>query len=219
MSRRSDDAQNKTVSEGLFIRGIATYKKQAAYLDKSVQSKSRLKSAAANADAGNGFAGGAPASANYGVAYENIGQSNVSSLQGFQGSRAYYRDGNLFSTMGDEVVCTDSSGKVKWKHKLNGDLHAEGGYMGTPPVYANGYIIVATLNGEVLVIDEQKGTPVKKYEVNDAIRYQPVADNGWIFVTTVNGKLYAINTGDKKITGWNMWGANAARTNERKVLP
>lgn len=219
MSRRSDNAQTKTVGEAVVVgygaREKPVYKKDAAYLDKNVQSSSRLKAEAVTADAGNGFSGGAPASANHGVAYDNIGQSNVSSLQGFQGSRAFYRDGNLFSTMGDEVVCTDSSGKIKWKHKLAGDMHAEGGYMGTPPIYANGYIIVATIKGEVLVFDEKKGSMIKKYEVKDAIRYQPVVDKGWIFVTTVNSKMYAINTGDKKITGWNMWGANAARTNER----
>lgn len=218
MSRRADDAQSvgEAVVVGYGRREKALYKKKAAYLDKKVQSSSRLKTEAVQADAGNGFSGGAPASANYHVAYDNIGQSNVSSLQGFQGSRGYYRDGNFFNTMGDEVVSTDSTGKVNWKYKLDGDMHTEGGFMGTPPIYANGYIIVATLKGEVLVFDELKGTLLKKYNVKDAIRYQPVANNGWIYVTTVNSKLYAINTGDKKITGWNMWGANAGRTNEQK---
>ena len=220
VSRRSDDRETQTVGEAVVIgygrTQKAVYKKRADYLDKKVQSTSRLKESAATADAGNGFSGGAPASSNYFAAMDNIGQSNVSSLQAFQGSRGYYRDGNLYNTMGDEVVCTDSSGTVKWKHKLTGDLHAEGGYMGTPPVYANGFIIVATLTGEVLVFEEKTGTIAKKYNVKDAVRYQPVADKGWIFVTTVNGKMYAINTGDKAITGWNMWGANAARTNERR---
>jgi len=52
-----------------------------------------------------------------------------------------------------------------------------------------------------------------KYEIKDPVLYQPVVDNGWIYVTTANGKLYAINSGNPSITGWNMWGANAARTN------
>lgn len=218
MSRRADNAGavGEAVVVGYGRNEKSLYKKNAAYLDKKVQSSSRLKTEAAQADAGNGFSGGAPASANYYAAYDNIGQSNVSSLQGFQGSRGYYRDGNFFNTMGDEVVCTDSTGKVNWKYKLGGDMHADGGFMGTPPIYANGYIIVATLKGEVLVFDELKGTLLKKYDVKDAIRYQPVADKGWIFVTTVNSKMYAINTGDKKITGWNMWGANAGRTNEQR---
>ena len=223
-SRRSDDAATNAVSEVVVIgygtKQKAVYnKREAAYLDKNVQSRSKLKDAAVLADAGNGFAAGAPASSNYGAAFENIGQSNVSSLQSYQGSRALYKSGRLYNTMGDEIVCTDSSGNIKWKHKLEGDINAEGGYMGTPPVYANGYIIVATLKGEVLIFDEAKGELTKKYNIKDPIRYQPVVDNGWIYVTTVNSKMYAINTGNKNITGWNMWGGNAARTNEVKTIP
>lgn len=222
MSRRNDDAITNTVSEVVVVgygtkRKTVYNKKEAAYLDKKIQLTSKLKGAAVTADAGNGFTGGAPASSNYSAAFDNIGQSNVSSLQSFQGSRALYKSGRLYNTMGDEIVCTDSSGNIKWKHKLDGDMATEGGYMGTPPVYANGYIIVATLKGEVLIFDEAKGELTKKYNIKDPIRYQPVVDNGWIYVTTVNSKMYAINTGNSKITGWNMWGGNAARTNEIKT--
>ena len=218
MSHRSDKAGSNSASEvvvvGYGIKQKAVYKKEAAYLDKNIQTRSRLKGMAVSADAGNGFSSGAPASSNYSVAYDNIGQSNVSSLQSYQGSRALSINGRLYNTMGDEIVCTDSSGRVKWKHKLDGDIKNEGGYMGTPPVYANGYVIIATITGEVLVFDESTGSIIKKYIVKDAIRYEPVADKGWIFVTTVNSKMYAINTGNPAITGWNMWGANAARTNK-----
>lgn len=220
ISRRTDDSTTGAVSESLTFgtakRQKTFYNKKADYLDKKVQASSQLKFAATSADAGNGFSQGAPASANYSVAYDNIGQSNVSSLQSFQGSRSLYNNGRMYNTMGDEIVCTDSTGAVKWKHKLEGDMNSEGGYMGTPPIYANGYIIIATLKGEVLIFDEKKGELFKKYQIKDAVRYQPVVDKGWIFVTTVNSRMYAINTGNPSITGWNMWGANAARTNDNK---
>ncbi|MGC4103569.1 outer membrane protein assembly factor BamB family protein [Ferruginibacter sp.] len=218
VSRRDDNTANNAVGEAVVIgygrKQKSVYKKEAAYLDMKVQDRSKLKGTAATADAGNGFASGAPASANYTMAYSNIGQSNVSSLQSFQGSRTLYKNERLYNTMGDEIICTDSSGTVQWKHSLGGDIKSEGGFMGTPPVYANGYIIVATLKGEVLLFDEKKGELIKTYNIQDPVRYQPVADNGWIFVTTVNSKMYAINTGNPAITGWNMWGGNAARTNE-----
>ena len=89
----------------------------------------------------------------------------------------------------------------------------EGGFMGTPPIYANNFIIVATFAGEVLAIDETSVKLVNKYDIKNPIRYQPVVDKGWIYVTTANGRLYAINTGNPEITGWNMWGANASRSN------
>jgi outer membrane protein assembly factor BamB len=206
---------NEAVVFGQGAKSKVLYNKQADYLDSKVQDRSALKGKAVHQDAGNGFAGGAPSSSNWKAAYSNIGQSNVSSLQSFQGSRSFYKNGRLYNTMGDEVICTDADGDVKWKHKLSGNMHNEGGFMGTPPVYANGNIIVATITGDVLVMDAKEGKITKKYSVGNPVRYQPVADKGWIYVTTDNGRMYAINTGDPDITGWNMWGANAARTNEK----
>ena len=220
VSRRSDDDKDTVVSETIVkVAGIKTkayYRKQADYLDQKVQSSSELKKESAKMDAGNGFAAGAPTSANWGVANLNIGQSNVASLQSFQGSRALYSNGRTYNTMGDEIVCTDTSGTLKWKYALGGELKKQGGFMGTPPVYANGYLIIATLSGEVLLMDAKEGTVIRKFVVKDPIRYQPIAEKGWIYVTTVNSKLYAINTGNPAITGWNMWGGNPARTNMGK---
>ena len=216
VSKRSDIATDSMVSESIIVgKGAKTktlYRKNAYYLDRKIQNRTSMKLSSEKMDAGNGFTGGAPAAANWQAAEFNIGYSNVSSLQAFQGSRGVYMNGQLYNTMGDEIICTDATGDVKWKHKLDGDLKNEGGFMGTPPIYANGYIIVATYSGDVLTIDE-KGKLQNKYEIKNPVRYQPVVDKGWIYVTTINGRLYAINTGNPLITGWNMWGANAARTN------
>ncbi|HEX6180169.1 MAG TPA: PQQ-binding-like beta-propeller repeat protein [Chitinophagaceae bacterium] len=218
ISQRGDGKSDSILSEKVTV-GFGTverevYKKQAEYLDRKVQSTSKLKTASTHMDAGNGFAGGAPSSANWKAAELNIGQSNVSSLQSFQGSRSIYKKGRMYNTMGDEVVCLDSTGKVKWSHKLGGNMKSEGGFMGTPPIYVNGLIIVATLTGDVKIFDEKDGKIIKEYHVKDPIRYQPVADKGWIYLTSVNGRMHAIDTGNPLITGWNMWGGNAARTNE-----
>lgn len=216
VSKRTDAATDTVLSESIVvgsgIKAKTLYKKDAYYLDKNVQERTSLHTLSVQMDAGNGFVNGAPSSANAHVAKANIGYANVSSLQSFQGSRGLFMNGQLYNTMGDEIVCTNQSGDVKWKHKLNGDIKTHGGFMGTPPIFANGHIIVATYTGEILIFDE-KGNLNKKYEIKDPIRYQPVADRGWIFVSTANGRLHAINTGDAGITGWNMWGANAARTN------
>lgn len=217
VSQRSDVKNDTIVSESIaYMKGDrrkTTYKKNAAYLDKKVQAQTKLKNEASSMDAGNGFADGAPTSANWQAAAYNIGYSNVSSLQSFQGSRGLYIKGKLYNTMGDEIVCTDADGEVKWKYKLEGNMKNEGGFMGTPPIYANNLIIVATFTGEILAIDETSGKLVNKYDIKNPIRYQPVVDKGWIYVTTGNGRLYAINTGNPAITGWTMWGANAARSN------
>jgi Ca-activated chloride channel homolog len=219
---KRDDAPKDSLASETVVYGyraashLSTKKiqrKTAVYLDKKVQAKSRIKSTSNTLDAGNGFSAGAPASANAEVAFFNIGQSNVSSLQGFQGSRSIYNNGKIYNTMGDEVVCTDSTGKEIWKHKIEGDINGEGGFIGTPPIYTNGFIIIATLKGDVIIFNSTEGKIINTYHLNDPIRYQPIAQDGWIYVTSQTGKLHAINTGNALITGWNMWGANAARTN------
>jgi len=188
-------------------------KKDAAYLSKDVQGKSELKTTSMTYDAGNGFAGGAPASSGADFASSNIGQSNVSSLQSFQGSRVLSFKGKNYNTMGDEIVCTDKDGKREWSSKLSGDMHTVGGFLGTPPLAVGGKIIVATYNGEIQIMDAESGKIETSYKTGENIRYQPVVQDGWIYVTTTSGKMIAINTGNPSLTGWPMWGGNAQHTN------
>lgn len=188
--------------------------KNADYLSKNIQQKSQLKSISMEYDAGNGFSGGAPDASGAYIAEDNIGQSNVSSLQSFQGSRVLSYNGMNYNTMGDEVVCTDSKdGKMKWSSKLSGDMRTVGGFLGTPPLAVGGKIIVATYNGDIQIMDSQSGKIETRYATGENIRYQPVVQDGWIYVTTTNGKLIAINTEKAELTGWPMWGGNAAHTN------
>ncbi len=188
-------------------------KKEAQYLSKNVQAKSQLKTTSMSYDAGNGFAGGAPSSSGAYIAEENIGQSNVSSLQSFQGSRILSYKGKNYNTMGDEIVCTDKEGKTTWSSKLSGDMHSVGGFLGTPPLAVGGKIIVATYNGDIQIMDAESGKVETTYTTGENIRYQPVVEEGWIYVTTTSGKLIAINTEKPELTGWPMWGGNAQHTN------
>ena len=120
-----------------------------------------------------------------------------------------------YSTMGNELICTDpDSGKKFWKIKLEGNTAVSGGFMGTPPLEAGGYIVIATYNGLIKVLDAKTGATVKEYDIENNVRYQPVVDQGWIYVTTTNSKMFAINTKMKNLTGWPMWGGNAERSNQ-----
>lgn len=189
------------------------HKKEAAYLDSQVQQRSNLKEAGDKLDASNGFAGGAPSTANAGAALMNVGQNNVCTMQTFQGSRVLPLGMRNFSCMGDEVVCTDpATGKALWTYKLSGDLRKEGGFLGTPPAAAGGQLILATLQGEVLQLDPKEGKVVKTYKVGAQVRFQPAVEGGRIYVGTQDGKVICIDTGDRKLTGWPCWGGNAAHT-------
>jgi hypothetical protein len=58
-----------------------------------------------------------PSSANWQAA-DNIGYSNVSSLQSFHGSRWYNEA--THNTMGDEIICTDPN-RIN-EHERDGDM-------------------------------------------------------------------------------------------------
>lgn len=220
MSQRTDHDVNY-ISEALTVKSATNartrsvaYQKSAPYLDKKVQNASGLKAQAMEYDAGNGFGDGAPANSGWEAASDNIGQSNVSSLQAYQGSRVLHHNGYNYSTMGDEIVCTSADGDVLWKKPVHGNLEQVGGTLATPPLTVDGKLIYATYQGKIIIADASTGEEIQVYDVGENIRYQPVVDNGNIYVTTMQGKMHCIETGNKKLTGWPTWGANAAHTNK-----
>ena len=190
-----------------------TAQKKADYIDKTVQGSTAQAAKAASEDAGNGFSGGAPASSSYEFADEQVGATNVSTMQNFQGSRIVKMADRNINTMGDEVIATNSEdGSTLWSYKLSGDLVAEGGALGTAPLATKSAILFGTLAGEVVRLDPKSGKQVATYKVGGRVRSQPVVADGWIYVGTDDGRLVAINTKDKSITGWTTWGGNAQRT-------
>jgi outer membrane protein assembly factor BamB len=217
-TKRVDDGKQAEECIASYVRGDGRLtreyaKKEAQYLDAQVQRRSGQKVAAMKLDAANGFAGGAPATANAPAALNNVGQDNVWSMQAFQGSRILSMNGRNYNCMGDEVVCTDpETGKELWKHKLEGDLTKQGGFLAAPPAAAGGQVFLATLHGEVLQLDPAAGKVARTYKLASPTRFQPIIEGGRIYVGTQDGKVVCIDTGDPKLTGWPCWGANAAHT-------
>ncbi len=190
--------------------------KKAKYLDPKVQADSDYAAEGSANDAANGFSGDAPAAANPSAAYHNIGQGRVSTMQAFQGSRILHLGDRNMNTMGDEVVATSAEdGKKLWTYKLSGDVARYGGFLGTAPLAAGNDIVVATVEGDVIALDKKSGKERSKYKVKGTIRSQPVVAGGWIYVGTEDGRLVAIDTKNPSLTGWPMWGGNAARTGVR----
>ena len=188
-------------------------KKKADYIDKRVQGKSAYATKSAAEDSGNGVSGGAPQAAAAGYAFDNVGVGSVSSMQGFQGSRIVKLKDRNVNTMGDEVIATDSeTGQTLWSYKLSGQLQQAGGALGTAPLAAGTSVLLGTLAGDVVRIDQKSGKVVGTYAVGAPVRSQPVVANGWIYVGTDDGRLVAIDTKDPSVTGWPTWGGNAQRT-------
>ncbi len=213
-SERSGEAQESIASTTRQVRGGAVYAPKAApYLDANKQRGTAQFSQGAALDSSNGFAGGAPASANPLSALGTVGKGSVATMQSYQGSRVLPYGGTTVSTMGDEVVCDDATtGQRKWAMKLSGDLLKEGGALAAPPAVAGDSLIIGTLSSEVLRVDPATGKVLTRWKVSGPIRNQPIVAGGWIYVGTENGQLVGINTNDEKLTGWSQWGGNAART-------
>jgi outer membrane protein assembly factor BamB len=218
-SLRTDGAGSGHAREGIASRSGGRTRvrgdRAAGWLDHRVQAGSGYAQSSAGLDSANGFAGGAPANANPQAAMHNVGRGNVSSMQAFQGSRPLHHRGNLFNTLGDRVVSTESaSGRERWNVSLAGDVARAGGALAAPPSFAGGSLFVATLAGEVLRIDPDTGAVRHRYAIGAPIRSQPAIVDGWIYVGTEDGQLVAVDTGDRSLTGWTTWGANAARTGD-----
>jgi outer membrane protein assembly factor BamB len=132
--------------------------KAAPYLDHKVQASSTYYSFGKALDAGNGFSGGAPASANAAAALGLVGQGSVSTLQAFQGSRLLFLGKLAINSMGDEVTASEAAtGRKLWSYKLAGDARAAGGFLAAPPVAAGKQVLVATLGGELQLVEPDTG--------------------------------------------------------------
>lgn len=218
-TRRADTGKGKA-KEAIASNDTTLIKQQfqaqvrdADYLDSNVQMRGKLAQQGKELDALNGFAGGAPQAANPLAGLGNIGQGNVSTLQAFQGSRLLHVDNRNINCMGDEICATDpKSGKKLWTVKIKGDLKKEGGYLAAPPASAGGQIFLASLKGQILMMDPKKGKVSKTWTVGSPVRQQPAIVDGCIFVGTQNGQLVMIDTKNKKFTGWTTWGGNSAHT-------
>jgi outer membrane protein assembly factor BamB len=220
LTSRADKGSGDAPSEQITSVGRAdnrptfeTAKKDAKYLDAKVQVGSVQGALAMKLDAANGFASGAPSAANAMASLSNVGQSNVSTMQAFQGSRLVHMGGWNYNCMGDEIVCTSAAdGKQAWNVKLSGDLAKDGGFLGAAPAAVAGHLVLASLSGDVLCLDAKTGKAAEKYSVGSAVRAQPAVEGGWIYVGTQDGKLVAIDTGKPAFTGWSTWGGNSAHT-------
>jgi outer membrane protein assembly factor BamB len=190
----------------------------APYLEHEFQGGTVHGQMSQELDAANGFSDGAPASANAGAARRLIGRESVYGLQEYQGSWVLGRADANYAAMGDSLVCIDrQSGGPRWSVRLPGELSQLGGALAPPPVDAGDRLVVATLAGEVLLVDPASGAVDRRFQVGAPVRSQPAVDRGWVYVGTATGQLVGIRTGDPSLTGWPTWAANPARTGVRQL--
>ncbi len=54
-------------------------------------------------------------------------------------------------------------------------------------------------------------SPEMRWSLGHRVRSQPVVEDGWIYAGTEDGLLVALDTGDRSLAGWPMWGGGAGR--------
>lgn len=217
ISHRVD--KNNAVCEAIAIMDATTLNlitdfnnKPAPYLDSKVQQGAKHYQKAEKMDAGNGFVGGAPFTANPAKALNNVGYTHVSALQSFIGSVVLYKNNKLYSCMGDELFCLDAStGKQVWSYKIEGDLKKEGGYLATSPLIVSNYIIIVTLKGKLLVFDINTGKEAFSSEIKTEVRNAPVVSKGWVYIPTTSGRIACVDTKISAIDGWGTFMGNFER--------
>ncbi|MBD3372647.1 MAG: PQQ-binding-like beta-propeller repeat protein [Candidatus Coatesbacteria bacterium] len=185
-------------------------RRQADYLRHSYNIDQDYYTEQAVADASVGFAS-APGTAKLEQAAGNVGLSSVSGVWAYQGSRPVVRDGRSWASQGDAVICTDiDSGEVLFEYVYEPAGERLGGRMLTPPSFAGDKLVIGTEDGYVLCLDAEDGELLWSVEIGEPIRFQPALWDGWVYVGTDRGTLYGFDTGDDELTGWAMWGGDAA---------
>lgn len=180
----------------------ATSWKSAAYLD--AKWGSRRKAAFHAADAAVGFAH-APAAAKMDAVRRLVGEGHVSRAWRFQGSRPAVVNRIAYDTAGDRLEARAlDTGAVIWSW-TDASAH-EGERRLTPPVVANGRLLIGTWDGRLVSFEALDGRKRWDVFVGAPCHWQPVMMGGRVFAGLEDGSIVAFETGDPLDDGWPMWG-------------
>jgi Ca-activated chloride channel family protein len=214
--RRADEARQK-VYEGISVldhKGKLERERldeqEAPHVDQRVQTETSFQEANQGDSAKVGFSI-APETAKAEIAAENVGQSTVSGLWGYQGSRPIVYGRYAYASRGQTLQKMDvTTETVIWEQPLEGNIQEVGGHLASPPAVTKHYLVVGTTMGEIAIYSTEDGRKIWSYKTPHPIRFQPALADGFIYVGTTDGKLICIDYGDPELTGWNMWGGSPA---------
>ena len=120
-----------------------------------------------------------------------------------------YKNKN-YNTMGDKLICSNpDDGSIIWSSQITikePDLTKP---FASSPIVAGNKVIITTQNGNIQLFDPTTGKILKDYTSFASIDTSPLVNDGWIYCSSSKGKFISIDTKDKTITGWPMWGGNA----------
>lgn len=125
-------------------------------------------------------------------------------------NQVVYSNNKNYQVLGKKLVCSDpDDGSIIWSSNI-ALIESESSFTSSIPVVTADKIIIATHEGNIKILKTSDGSLINEYSTGDIYWSQPAVHNGTIFAGTSTGKLVTIKTNDKSITGWEMFGHNAA---------
>jgi outer membrane protein assembly factor BamB len=198
------------------IQDLASTARKADYLDYGKRRTSGKEVTSQSFDASVGFGGG-KGDAKISQPASNLGQASVHGVWSFQGSKPFVYKDQLYSAMGDDLLCVDpKTDKVIWKkHFGAADKKGKGDAplldsVVTPPALVNDRVFIGTSQGDVVCLSAKSGQELWRANVGEPIEFQPAVAKGRVYVSTSAGSLFCLETGQDSDDGWLMWGRNAA---------
>ncbi|MBX3460102.1 MAG: PQQ-binding-like beta-propeller repeat protein [Planctomycetes bacterium] len=189
--------------------GFAQQRMKADWLDRRVVESNTYYGAQSKAlqDSGVGFSQ-APEAAQSARAADNVGEASIVGLWAFQGSRPMVQHDRLYNTLGNSISRGNLDGaSVDWQINYRPEKKER---LLSPPASAGGQLVFASLDGTVFTLDAKTGQVKHALKVNKNFVFQPAVMDGKLYLSTLDGWLIAIDTGDKALTGWSMWGGGPA---------
>jgi len=200
---RRIDSKTGRMSEEKQLFGDADYLAQST-VEESKYYTAPMKQAA---DQAVGFAA-PPPQANLGAATANLGISKVVDAWSYEGSRPLVTKERLHTAQGNKVTSASRDGKeVAWEVTYKPEVKER---LLSPPAAAGDQIVFTALDGAVFSLDGRSGALRHAFRFEKRIASQPAVMDGRIFVGTLDGWLIAIDTKDRSLDGWSMWGGGPA---------
>jgi len=126
----------------------------------------------------------------------------------FDGIRPLHKAGKNYIVTRNELICSDENGEIVWQSPLNGVSDKISDY-NIMPILANN-TIVATKGNYIQLFNATTGKRIKDYQIQGEALTQPTLQNGVIYAGGKGQRVITIDTKDKTLTGWSMWGGNGS---------
>lgn len=141
-------------------------------------------------------------------AFDRMG--DMAYLIPYEGSRPLIHEKLLYHTVDNVLYCRDLNGNRKWQKVLSGKPSEPGFAFATMPILVGNSIIVGTQSGSILSFNAKTGEQKQRIQVGVSVVNQPIVMDGFVYAGTNDGRLMVYDTGNKKYSGWPMWGRDGS---------